>query len=87
MASWSTALRLPASEFNVRLARCAPRRGGTATIQTQAASLKGETLMKLKKLFAIPLVALIMTTAAYAAPVSVDYDHSINFSQPKTYSW
>jgi len=43
--------------------------------------------MKFRKLFAIPLVALILTTAAYAAPVSVDYDHSINFNQLKTYSW
>ena len=43
--------------------------------------------MKFRKLFAIPLVALILTSAAYAAPVSADYDHSINFNQPKTYSW
>ena len=43
--------------------------------------------MKFRKLFAIPLVALVLTTAASAAPVSVDYDHSTNFNQLKTYSW
>jgi hypothetical protein len=43
--------------------------------------------MKFKKLFAVPLVALILSGVAYAAPVSVDYDHSVNFNQPKTYSW
>lgn len=43
--------------------------------------------MKFKKLLAIPLIALILTSAASAAPVSVDYDHSINFNQPRTYSW
>lgn len=43
--------------------------------------------MKIGKLFALPLVALILTTVAYAAPVSVDYDHSTNFNQLKTYSW
>lgn len=43
--------------------------------------------MKFTNLFAISLVALILTPAAFAAPVSVDYDHSINFNQPKTYSW
>ena len=43
--------------------------------------------MKFKKLFAVPLVALMLTPVAFAAAVSVDYDHSVNFNQPKTYSW
>jgi Domain of unknown function (DUF4136) len=43
--------------------------------------------MKFKNLFAIPLVALTLTPVAFAAAVSVDYDHSVNFNQPKTYSW
>jgi hypothetical protein len=43
--------------------------------------------MLFKNLFAIPVIALMLTTAAFAAPVSVDYDHSTNFNQLKTYSW
>jgi hypothetical protein len=43
--------------------------------------------MGFRNLFAIPLFALILTAAAFADSVKVDYDHSTNFNQLKTYSW
>jgi hypothetical protein len=43
--------------------------------------------MKLRNAFVLPLVALVLTPAVIASAVSVDYDHSKNFTQLKTYSW
>jgi hypothetical protein len=43
--------------------------------------------MRFRNLFAISLFALILTAAAFADSVKVDYDHSTNFNQLKTYSW
>ena len=43
--------------------------------------------MKLRNVFAMSLVALVLTPAVFAGTVSVDYDHSENFAQVKTYSW
>src|SRR5690242_8245412 len=43
--------------------------------------------MKFRKMLAIPLFVAALTTAVFAAHVSVDYDHATNFSRVKTYSW
>jgi hypothetical protein len=43
--------------------------------------------MKFHKMLAIPLFVAVLTTAVFAARVSVDYDHATNFNQVKTYSW
>ena len=43
--------------------------------------------MKFRKMLAIPLFLIALTTAVYADHVAVDYDHATNFSQVKTYSW
>jgi hypothetical protein len=43
--------------------------------------------MKFRKMLAIPLFAIALTTAAFADHVKVDYDHGANFNQVKTYSW
>src|SRR3977135_743923 len=43
--------------------------------------------MKFRKMLAVPLFALALTTAVFADHVAVDYDHGKNFSQVKTYSW
>jgi hypothetical protein len=43
--------------------------------------------MKLRSMFVISGVALIRTPAVFAKRVAVDYDHSENFNQLKTYSW
>ena len=43
--------------------------------------------MKLRNVFALLLVALMLTPAVFAGTVSVDYDHSENFAQVKTYTW
>ena len=43
--------------------------------------------MKLKKMLAIPLFLIALTTAVFADHVSTDYNHATNFAQIKTYSW
>jgi Domain of unknown function (DUF4136) len=43
--------------------------------------------MKFRKLLAISLFVIALTTAVFADKVNVDYDHGANFSQLKTYSW
>jgi hypothetical protein len=43
--------------------------------------------MNFRKMLAIPLLVVAFTTAVFADHVAVDYDHSANFSQVKTYSW
>jgi len=43
--------------------------------------------MKFRKMLAIPLFLIALTTAVFADNVTVDYDHATNFSQVKTYSW
>lgn len=43
--------------------------------------------MKFRKLLSIPLFVIALAAAVFADRVSVDYDHSENFKQLKTYSW
>jgi hypothetical protein len=43
--------------------------------------------MKFHKLLAITLFVMALTTAVFADNVKVDYDHSADFNQIKTYSW
>jgi len=43
--------------------------------------------MKFRKMLAIPLFVIALTTAVFADNVAVDYDHAKNFNQVKTYSW
>jgi len=43
--------------------------------------------MKVRKLFAIGLFVVALATAVFADNITVDYDHSANFKQVKTYSW
>jgi hypothetical protein len=43
--------------------------------------------MKFRKMFAIPMFVIALTTAVFADHVSVDYDHAAMFNQVKTYSW
>jgi hypothetical protein len=43
--------------------------------------------MKIRKMLAVPLFLIALTTAVFADNVKVDYDHSANFNQVKTYSW
>jgi hypothetical protein len=48
---------------------------------------KGESMKLNKHIFTWLLVIATLTTAAMAARVSADYDHSAKFSAYKTYSW
>src|SRR6202008_750188 len=43
--------------------------------------------MKFRTMLAVPLFLIALTTAVFADNVKVDYDHSANFNQVKTYSW
>ena len=43
--------------------------------------------MKFRKMLALPLFVIALTTAVFADHVAVDYDHAANFNQIKTYSW
>jgi hypothetical protein len=43
--------------------------------------------MKFRQMLAIPLLAMALTTSVFADRVTVDYDHAVNFTQVKTYSW
>src|ERR1700746_2360636 len=43
--------------------------------------------MNIRKLLAVPLFLIALTTAVFADNVKVDYDHAANFNQVKTYSW
>src|ERR1700756_2458245 len=43
--------------------------------------------MKFRKMLAIPLFVIALTTAVFADHVSTDYDHTAKFDQVKTYSW
>jgi Domain of unknown function (DUF4136) len=43
--------------------------------------------MNLRKMLAVPLFLIALTTAVFADNVKTDYDHSANFNQIKTYSW
>jgi Domain of unknown function (DUF4136) len=43
--------------------------------------------MKFRKMLAIPLFVVALTTAVFADHVTVDYDHAEHFNQIKTYSW
>lgn len=43
--------------------------------------------MKMQKIIAIPLLVVALATAVFADHVTVDYDHTMNFNQVKTYSW
>lgn len=40
-----------------------------------------------KRILAISLLLMALTTAVFADHVAVDYDHGTNFRQVKTYSW
>ncbi len=43
--------------------------------------------MTIRKMLAVPLFLIALTAAVFADNVKVDYDHSANFNQVKTYSW
>jgi hypothetical protein len=43
--------------------------------------------MNFRKMLAVPLFLIALTTAVFADNVKTDYDHSANFNQVKTYSW
>jgi len=43
--------------------------------------------MKFRKMLAVPLFVIALTTAVFADHVAVDYDHGAKFNQVKTYSW
>src|SRR6201982_1229864 len=43
--------------------------------------------MNFRKMLAVPLFLMALTTAVFADNVKTDYDHSANFNQVKTYSW
>jgi Domain of unknown function (DUF4136) len=43
--------------------------------------------MNFRKMLAVPLFLIALTTAVFADNVKVDYDHGANFAQVKTYSW
>lgn len=43
--------------------------------------------MKFRKMLAIPLFVVALTTVVFADHVTVDYDHGANFNLVKTYSW
>ena len=43
--------------------------------------------MNIRKMLAVPLFLIALTTAVFAENVKVDYDHAANFNQVKTYSW
>ena len=43
--------------------------------------------MKLRRMLAIPLFVIAFASAVFADHVTVDYDHTKNFNQVKTYSW
>jgi len=42
--------------------------------------------MKFRKMLAISLFVAALTTAVFAADVSVNYEHATTFSRVKTYS-
>jgi hypothetical protein len=46
-----------------------------------------ETLMNKHRIFASVGVALLFAAASFAQQVKTDYDHNVEFSQYKTYSW
>src|SRR5258705_12957505 len=48
---------------------------------------KGESMKLNKQIFMWLLAIAALTSVAFAAQVSSDYDHSANFSAYKTYSW
>ena len=43
--------------------------------------------MKIRTLLAMPLLIAALTISAFADQVTVDYNHSDNFSKIGTYSW
>ena len=43
--------------------------------------------MNFRKMSAVPLFLIALTTAVFADHVSTDYDHTAKFDQVKTYSW
>jgi uncharacterized protein DUF4136 len=43
--------------------------------------------MKFRKLLAVSLFVIALTSAVFADHVTVDYDHQANFNGAKTYSW
>jgi hypothetical protein len=43
--------------------------------------------MKALRMLAVPLFVIALSAALFADRVTVDYDHGVNFSQVKTYSW
>ena len=43
--------------------------------------------MRFRKMLAVSLFVVALTTAVFADHVAVDYDHGKNFAQVKTYSW
>ena len=43
--------------------------------------------MQFRNIVSVPLVAFMLTAPVFANSVVVDYDHSENFTQVKTYSW
>lgn len=43
--------------------------------------------MNIRKMLAIPLFLMALTTAVFADNIAIDYDHSAKFDQVKTYSW
>src|ERR1700720_1138758 len=53
----------------------------------QHMNYKGESMKLNKHIFTWLLVIATLTTAAMAARVSADYDHSAKFSDYRTYSW
>jgi len=43
--------------------------------------------MNFRKMLAVPLFLIALTSAVFADNVKTDYDHSANFNHVKTYSW
>jgi hypothetical protein len=43
--------------------------------------------MKFRQMLPIVLFVMALTTAVFADDVAIDYDHTANFNQVKTYSW
>jgi Domain of unknown function (DUF4136) len=58
-----------------------------ANASRKKTELEKEIEMKFRKMLAIPLFVIALTTAVFADNVAVDYDHAKNFNQVKTYSW
>src|SRR5437588_5782590 len=46
-----------------------------------------EIIMEFRKMLAIQLFVIALTTAVFADHVQVDYDHGAKFNVVKTYSW